>query len=125
MLFHLIIPIVITSGMASMAICTAIGSNTFDILICLGLPWTIRRVLLAEKIMFTTANIYLTIGMISVWSIIFYLCFLITKFVLGHCVGWMSLILYIIFLVFASYIEMKHSQKDCDIESPNFAYLNK
>lgn len=108
-----------------MAICNAIGSNTFDILICLGLPWTVKRIFLGQKIMFNTTTIYLSIGMISVWSIIFYLCFVITKFVLGHCVGWMSLIMYTIFLIVSSTIEIKNAKKECDIESPEYAYLNK
>jgi Ca2+/Na+ antiporter len=30
-----------TQGLSNMAISNAIGSNTFNILICLGLPWVI------------------------------------------------------------------------------------
>lgn len=108
-----------------MAIANAIGSNTFDILICLGLPWTIKRLILGQKVVFITTTIYISIGMISVWSVVFYICFIITKFVLGHCVGWMSLGMYIIFLVVSSYIEMKNAKKECDIESPKYAYLDK
>lgn len=101
-----------------MAICNAIGSNTYIILICLGLPWTIKRVILGEKIMFNTTTMYITVGMLTVWSVIFYLCFLITQFMLNHCVGWIFLILYMIFVVVSSYIELTYSPKRCDIESP-------
>lgn len=31
-----------TSGHGSMGISSSIGSNTFDILLCLGLPWFIK-----------------------------------------------------------------------------------
>ncbi|GFY43602.1 hypothetical protein TNIN_193811, partial [Trichonephila inaurata madagascariensis] len=34
--------IVVKSGMANMAICNLIGSNIFDILFCLGVPWFIK-----------------------------------------------------------------------------------
>lgn len=33
------------AGLANMALCNTIGSNIFDILICLGLPWLIKAVL--------------------------------------------------------------------------------
>ena len=34
-----------------MAIANAFGSNIFDILLCLGLPWTIQTAILKKKVM--------------------------------------------------------------------------
>ena len=39
--------------MGDMAVSNAIGSNAFDILICLGVPWLIRC--------FTMSNSYITV----------------------------------------------------------------
>lgn len=34
--------IVARQGLGTMAVSNSIGSNTFDVLMCLGLPWLIR-----------------------------------------------------------------------------------
>jgi len=88
-------------GMGDMAVANAIGSNVFDILIGLGLPWFLRgiykmepfRVQIDDLIVFIAilfGTIFLTLG-----------AFLITNWRLGKTVGWMLLFLYVCFLVFA------------------------
>ncbi len=37
--------IVCRQGKGSMAVSNSIGSNTFDILLCLGLPWMIKAIM--------------------------------------------------------------------------------
>lgn len=37
--------IVSRQGKGSMAVSNSIGSNTFDILLCLGLPWLIKAIM--------------------------------------------------------------------------------
>jgi Ca2+/Na+ antiporter len=41
--------IVARQGLGSMGLSNSIGSNTFDLLICLGLPWLIQTLLLGES----------------------------------------------------------------------------
>ncbi|KAH8396190.1 hypothetical protein KR222_004697, partial [Zaprionus bogoriensis] len=108
--------IVCKRGYPSMAMCNAIGSNTFDIFICLGLPWTIR-VLTGAKVIINSCGLTITTGMLIVAAAVIFSCFLITKFVLGKLVGWLSLVMYILFLCIACTIEIKNLKEVCDVES--------
>ncbi|KAM8719886.1 hypothetical protein ACLKA7_006014 [Drosophila subpalustris] len=118
--------IVCRKGYGSMAMCNAIGSNTFDIFVCLGLPWIIMLLITKEDIVMHSTGLAITIGMLMVTALIVYACFLITKFVLGKFVGWTSLVVYIIFLGISTYIEMTMLGKVCDIESEEYSqYLDK
>lgn len=107
-----------------MAISNAIGSNTFDILICLGLPWTIKIFMSAAQVTLNSKSLQIVIGMLIVSACLFYMCFIITKFVLGKLVGWLALSMYVLFLCFAIYIEINNFKKTCDIESQDYAFLD-
>ena len=39
---HCCLPIHLSTGLGDMAVSNAVGSNVFDILICLGIPWLIQ-----------------------------------------------------------------------------------
>jgi Ca2+/Na+ antiporter len=41
--------LVAKSGLGDMAVSNAIGSNVFDILVCLGIPWLIRCLTMQDK----------------------------------------------------------------------------
>ncbi|KAH8270721.1 hypothetical protein KR044_012600, partial [Drosophila immigrans] len=109
--------IVCKKGYGSMAMCNAIGSNTFDIFICLGLPWTIMILATGKSILINSAGLTITTGMLIGTGLLVYICFLITKFWLNRFMGWSSLVIYTIFLIVSSYIEMKSLPDICDIES--------
>lgn len=112
-----------------MAMCNAIGANTFDIFICLGLPWTLKLIFEtteSERFIHINSNaLGITVGMLIVASIVLYSCLLVTKFIMGQLVGWLSLIMYTLFLIVACTIEMKYVRKMCDIESPEYENLHK
>lgn len=113
--------------MASMAMCNAIGANTFDIFVCLGVPWTIKILTSTDQgtILINSNALGITVGMLIIAAAILFICLLITKFVLGKLIGWMSTVMYILFLVIACTIEMKYIKEKCDIESPDYAFLDK
>ncbi|XP_034480770.1 sodium/potassium/calcium exchanger 4 [Drosophila innubila] len=118
--------IVCRKGYGSMAMCNAIGSNTFDIFVCLGLPWTIMILVTSKDISMNSSGMTITAGMLIVTALIVYACFLITKYTLDKFVGWTSLIVYIIFLVISCYIEIRMLKTVCDIESDEYSeYMNK
>ncbi|XP_043072048.1 sodium/potassium/calcium exchanger 3 isoform X2 [Drosophila grimshawi] len=116
--------IVCRKGYGLMALCNAIGSNTFDIFICLGMPWLISILISSKNVVINSAGLTITTGMLLVTAFVLYASFLCTKFVLGKFVGWVSFIAYIIFLAIAIFLEIKMLRKVCDIESDEYAFLS-
>ncbi|XP_017156708.1 sodium/potassium/calcium exchanger 4 [Drosophila miranda] len=115
--------IVTRKGYGSMAMCNAIGSNTFDIFICLGLPWLLKNLIKGQPIQINSTGLTITSAMLVATVVLLYAGFLLTKFTLGKPVGWMSLITYILFLVCAIAIEITQNKLNhCDIEDN--AYTN-
>ncbi|KAH8386743.1 hypothetical protein KR093_002376, partial [Drosophila rubida] len=109
--------IVCKKGYGSMAMCNAIGSNTFDIFICLGVPWSSMILATRRNIKIISKGLSITTGMLIGTGLLVYGCFLITKFSLNKFVGWSSFVMYIIFLAISLYIEITTLGKICDIES--------
>lgn len=98
-------------GHGSMGISNSIGSNTFDILLCLGLPWLIKSafVPIKEGQHWVGINSYgLQYSAISLLGTLFllYVAFYLNKFRLDRQVGYACLIMYAIFLILASLIEL-------------------
>ncbi|XP_023715511.1 sodium/potassium/calcium exchanger 4 isoform X2 [Cryptotermes secundus] len=103
--------IVANKGHGSMGISNSIGSNTFDILLCLGLPWLIKCTFLPA----TEGNHYVQInsgGMgysaILLFSslLVLYLTFLFNDFKLDKKVGTIFLVVYVVFLIMAALLEL-------------------
>lgn len=94
-----------------MGISNSIGSNVFDVLLCLGLPWFLKAALLPKVPgnHYVTINsqglVYSSISLFSTLTVL-YLSLLIGKFKLTRSVGIVCLVMYIIFLVFASILEL-------------------
>ncbi|XP_076658611.1 sodium/potassium/calcium exchanger 4 [Halictus rubicundus] len=103
--------IVANQGHGDMGISNSIGSNVFDVLLCLGLPWFLKAAFFP-----TVANQHyvkinsqgLVYSSISLFStlLILYLSLLCGKFRLTRTVGIACLITYAVFLVFASVLEL-------------------
>lgn len=94
-----------------MGISNSIGSNTFDILLCLGLPWFIKAAFLptTEGRHFVAINSrgleYSAISLLSTLMLL-YLTFSLNKFQLDRKVGQICLLMYAVFLILASLIEL-------------------
>lgn len=94
-----------------MGISNSIGSNVFDVLLCLGLPWFIKATLLpkipgeyyvqinSQGLVYSSISLFSTL-------VILYGALLINKFKLSRTVGIVCLVMYAVFLVFASVIEL-------------------
>lgn len=113
-------------GYGSMAICNAIGSNTFNIMICLGLPWLLQS-LIRGIIKIDSSALNLTTAILMITAILLYGTLLSCRFVLGKIVGCLSLISYILFLIIACAMEMLLSKLEiCDIEAEGYeSYLDR
>ncbi|XP_047524809.1 sodium/potassium/calcium exchanger 4 [Pieris napi] len=103
--------IVAKQGHGSMGISNSIGSNTFDILLCLGLPWLIKASLTPAEpgnywVKINSMGLeYSAISLLST-LLLLYLTFWFNKFKLDRAVGRACLGMYAMFLVLATLIEL-------------------
>ncbi|XP_053684760.1 sodium/potassium/calcium exchanger 5-like [Sabethes cyaneus] len=103
--------IVAKQGHGSMGISNSIGSNTFDILLCLGLPWFIKAAFSPIQpghhwVGINSAGLeYSAISLLST-LLMLYVAFSWNKFKLDRRVGNACLIMYAVFLILASLIEL-------------------
>ncbi|XP_022904797.1 sodium/potassium/calcium exchanger 4 isoform X4 [Onthophagus taurus] len=103
--------IVAKQGHGSMGISNSIGSNTFDILLCLGLPWFIKATFMPTIegkywVGINSAGIeYSAISLLSS-LLLLYVVFALNKFKLDKKVGRICLLMYVVFLILASLIEL-------------------
>lgn len=98
-------------GHGAMGISNSIGSNVFDVLLCLGLPWFVKAALLpkvpgeyyvqinSQGLVYSSVSLFSTL-------IVLYGALFINKFKLNRTVGIVCLIMYVIFLIFASVVEL-------------------
>ncbi|RZF38053.1 hypothetical protein LSTR_LSTR006452 [Laodelphax striatellus] len=103
--------IVAKQGHGSMGISNSLGSNTFDILLCLGLPWLIKASFLPTNpgnhfVGINSRGLeYSAISLLST-LLLLYTTFAINKFKLDKKVGYACLAMYLCFLILASLIEL-------------------
>ena len=90
--------IITRKGKGEMAISNSIGSNIFDILVCLGLPWFISTVIIDTNSYVKIYSTGLTYSVIILLSTIVALIFLTfwNKFILTVKVGIILFILWVI-----------------------------
>ncbi|XP_014489037.1 PREDICTED: sodium/potassium/calcium exchanger 3-like [Dinoponera quadriceps] len=103
-----LISIVILSrqGNGNMAMSNTLGANTLDILMCLGVPWSIKTIMTGKSIHIVSGALSYSVLSIIVCVIIFYAVLALCKYQLNKKVGVICLILYTIFLVFAILVEL-------------------
>ncbi|XP_046421271.1 sodium/potassium/calcium exchanger 4-like isoform X1 [Neodiprion fabricii] len=103
--------IVTNQGHGSMGISNSIGSNIFDVLLCLGLPWFVKAAFLPQfpGENFVKINseglVYSSVSLLST-LVILYGAFICNKFKLDRKVGIYCLVMYAAFLILASLIEL-------------------
>ncbi|ODM93924.1 putative sodium/potassium/calcium exchanger [Orchesella cincta] len=99
---------VVKEGFGDMAVSNAIGSNVFDILICLGLPWFLSTVIVHPGVPVKVISKGLTYSTFSLFSTVAFLL------LATHYNGWkldkrygiLLMLWYIFFMVFASLYEL-------------------
>ncbi|XP_001605211.2 probable sodium/potassium/calcium exchanger CG1090 isoform X1 [Nasonia vitripennis] len=99
---------VIKEGLGDMAVSNAVGSNVFDILVCLGLPWFIQTAMIQPGSHVNVTSRGLTYSTLSLLSTVVFLV------VATHFNGWkldrrygvVLMIWYLIFIVLASLYEL-------------------
>ncbi|KAB0798826.1 hypothetical protein PPYR_06706 [Photinus pyralis] len=99
---------VIKEGYGDMAVSNAVGSNVFDILICLGLPWFIQTAIIKPGSHVNVISKGLTYSTLSLLSTVVFLI------VATHMNGWkldrkygiILMVWYLFFITFASLYEL-------------------
>lgn len=100
--------IVVREGEGDMAVSNAVGSNVFDILICMGLPWLMKSIISQSPIIiYSRGLLYSTL---TLFSTVIYLLMAthINRWRLTKTYGYALLIGYIIVLVFCSLYELNY-----------------
>ena len=82
-----------------MAVSQALGSNVFDILLGLGLPWTIKSFMGGELIKVKSVGMLISCFVTFILAIIVLLVLYMKKFMLGKKIGAGLLIAYAVYLV--------------------------
>jgi K+-dependent Na+/Ca+ exchanger-like protein len=84
-----------------MAVSNAVGSNTFDILICLGLPWLVYILLKGQNIYVATENLNYSILLLFFTVITILFVLIVQKFKIGRKSGYLLIGIYICYLLYA------------------------
>ncbi|XP_074629158.1 sodium/potassium/calcium exchanger 3-like [Acropora palmata] len=97
-------------GDGNMAVSNTIGSNTFDILLCLGIPWLVKSLWNDHSpIVIHSHGLFLSCFFILGSVVIAFLVLFFTKWVLNRKVGCVFLMAYFIFLGSSIYMELRHA----------------
>lgn len=86
-------------GRGAMAVANAIGSNIFDVLVGLGLPWLLMFLFIEPDILVGTAGLIESVFLLSVTTIILY-AFLYTQHQLTRREGGALLVVYVLYVVY-------------------------
>lgn len=100
--------IVARNGLGNMAICNLLGSNIFDVLFCLGVPWLLKALFAStshEVYINSTAMTYTSVTLLSTVFLLFF-TFVITHWTLNYKVGFACVIMYVVFIVLACLYEL-------------------
>lgn len=92
--------IVAKQGRGDMAVSNAVGSNIFDILLCLGLPWLIVIAMTGDTIAVATENLLSSVFLLFA-TVIAILFILITRnWIIGRWSGFVLIGLYILYVFY-------------------------
>ena len=103
--------IVSRQGKGSMAVSNSIGSNTFDILVCLGLPWLIKSIMNGRSngnwfVEVNSDGLTYTVVSLLASLVILYLILIWGKFIITKLTGVVCLLVYSVFLSISILFEL-------------------
>lgn len=93
--------IVAKRGRGGMAISNAVGSNTFDILIGLGLPWMIFILWKKESVLVSVANLEASILLLFGTVLALFSILVAQKFKIGRKIGIFLIFIYVLYLIYS------------------------
>ncbi|CAH1255523.1 SLC24A5 [Branchiostoma lanceolatum] len=95
------------AGEGDMAISASVGAITFDILVCLGLPWFIKTVFMDNfgVVLVQTAGLSLTLSSIFLTIVFVFIGICLSRWQFHRAFGVACLIVYVAFIIFAVFTE--------------------
>jgi len=90
--------IVAKQGKGDMAVSNAVGSNTFDILVGLGVPWFVYTALFGGKVVVSTENLFSSILLLFFTVVALVFLLFAQEFKMGRKSGYFLLTLYILYV---------------------------
>ncbi|KAM8852606.1 sodium/potassium/calcium exchanger 3 [Synchiropus picturatus] len=99
--------IVARQGMGDMAVSNSIGSNVFDILVGLGLPWALKTLAInyGSVVRLNSKGLIFSVGLLLASVFLTVMGVHLNRWMLDRRLGLMCLLLYVIFLCFSCLIE--------------------
>lgn len=92
--------IVAKQGRGDMAVSNAVGSNIFDILLCLGLPWAIAIVLFGKPVIVSTENLMSSVFLLFATVIAILFILIVRNWTIGRKSGIILISLYVLYLIY-------------------------
>ncbi|BFZ01737.1 hypothetical protein BsWGS_04776 [Bradybaena similaris] len=100
--------LVIKDGLGDMAVSNAVGSNVFDILVCLGIPWFLQTCIMKPGSVvqvYSEGLLYSSITLLSTVALLL-LCIHLNKWTLDKRISIVFMVIYIAYTILASLYEM-------------------
>ena len=100
--------IVARQGDGDMAVSNTVGSNVFDILLCLGLPWLLKTTAVdlgGYVDVLSGSIIYTSISLLGTVFVTIFLV-MVSKWYLNRLIGMAFLIIYLVFITIATLFEL-------------------
>ncbi len=88
-------------GMGNMALSNALGSNTFDILIGLGVPWLLYIWISEQTMAVETESLMVSVVLLFSTVILLGVILIVKKFVIDRKVGFFLILIYFLYLIYA------------------------
>ncbi|KAF6210501.1 hypothetical protein GE061_013607 [Apolygus lucorum] len=98
--------IIAKQGDGAMALSNAIGSNVFDNLLCLGLPWLVKCLVYQDNVEISSRSISYSFVILMSSTLFLYAAAAINKFRLNWTVGILLLCLYFVLAVLSVLLEL-------------------
>ena len=102
-----------SSGHGDMALANSIGSNIFEILFCLAVPWMIQTAINNEGLELQGKMAFVSISLVTS-SLIPFVLISLNNWVIDKKLGGIMIIMYGLFIVLDTYYEMETSPPPCE-----------
>jgi len=91
--------IVAKQGRGGMAVSNAVGSNIFDILVGLGLPWLLYSLTTGESIIGDTSELDISIALLFGSVVFIFIAMIVKKWTIGKGTGYILIGIYIVYVI--------------------------
>ena len=102
----------VVSGYGDMALANSIGSNIFEVLFCLGIPWMVETASSGKSLDVMGGMMFVSICLI-ISSLIPLVLISLNSWIIDRKLGGIMILMYILFIVLDTYYELETSPPPC------------